>query len=55
MAYVSLSEDGTKVTGIFNMPQNDPAPDGYAGEIDDSDPRIIAFKTLPAPTAPVSS
>jgi hypothetical protein len=55
IVFVSLNEDGTKVNGIFNMPQNDPLPDGYAGEMDDSDPRIVEFLNLPIPPAPVSS
>lgn len=43
MAFVSLSSDQTQVTGIFNMPQNDPAPQGYFGEIPDDDARIVAY------------
>ena len=51
MAFVSV-EDVTKpktspITGVFNSPQNEPAPEGYIGEISDEDPRLIVyFKVL---------
>ena len=45
MAFVSLNEDQTQVIGIFNMPQNDPVPYGYFGELPDDDARVIEFKT----------
>lgn len=48
MAYVSLSQDRTKVTGIFNMPQNEPVPQDYFGEIPDNDQRVIDFLNPPA-------
>lgn len=43
MAFVSLNDDGTQVVGIFNMPQNEPMPNGYAGELPDDDVRVIEF------------
>lgn len=35
--------DTSPVTGIFNMPQSDPAIEGYIGEIADDDPRIATY------------
>lgn len=43
MAFVSLSEDESEVVGIFNMPQQEPYPEGYVGELPDNDERVIAF------------
>lgn len=44
-AFVSLSNDQSKVVTEYAMPQNPPTPPGYA-VLDDSDARVIAFRAL---------
>lgn len=43
MVYVSLNDDQTKVIGIFESPQIEPIPEGYFGEIENDDPRLLEF------------
>jgi len=53
MAYVAVTDPTnpatSPITGIFNMPQNDPTPPGYIGQIDDSDPRIATYNAAQLP------
>ena len=47
MAFVAVEDPTQPVTspiiGMFAVPQNNPAPEGYIGEIDDSNARIATY------------
>lgn len=44
MAFVAFNNDETEVVGIFNMPQQEPYPEGYSiSPIPDDDERVVAF------------
>jgi hypothetical protein len=54
MAFVSIATDALTVTDIFASPQDPDDHPGFA-EVDDDDPRLLAFLAILKPTiVPIS-